>query len=127
MMFKKGQSGNPSGRPPMPPEVREAIRANGEIAVRRMDQLLADDSAWGPEGWMKPREQILLATTAQERAYGKIETVWVDHRHDGNIDLTAKYPSVQDLLHRIADKLPERQAQKSILDAEVVEMKAPRD
>ena len=121
-MFKKGQSGNPSGRPPMPPEVREAVRANGCLAVRRMEQLLEDDSAWGPEGWMKPREQILLATTAQERAYGKIETVSIDHRHGGNIDLTAKHDSFQDQLYRMADQLPERKAQRAVLEAKVVEV-----
>lgn len=38
-----------------------------------MGQLLSDDTAWGKNGWMKPREQIVLATTAQERACGKLK------------------------------------------------------
>ena len=117
MTFKPGQSGNPSGRPPMPKPVREAIRSNGELAVRRMEQLLSDDSAWGPKGWMRPREQILLATTAQERAYGKIESVSVDHHHGGSIDLTAKRISISDQVASIADQLPERRGQRSVLDA----------
>ena len=46
-MFVKGQSGNPSGRPKMAPEVRDAIRNNGVMAVKRMAALLNDDGAWG--------------------------------------------------------------------------------
>ena len=117
MTFKPGQSGNPSGRPPMPKPVREAIRSNGELAVNRMEQLLSDDSAWGPKGWMRPREQILLATTAQERAYGKIESVSVDHYHGGSIELQAKRASISQQLEHIADQLPERRGQLSVLDA----------
>jgi hypothetical protein len=124
MTFRKGQSGNPSGRPAMPPQIREAIRANGELAVRRMEQLLSDETAWGPAGWMKAREQILLATTAQERAYGKIETVSIDHQHAGSILLEAKHASFNERLEKIAHLLPERKAQRAAIDAHVIEMKA---
>ncbi|MEP5088834.1 MAG: hypothetical protein ABJR23_05345, partial [Paracoccaceae bacterium] len=64
MRFKKGQSGNPRGRRVMPPEVREAIRSNGEVAVRRMAGLLNDDAAWGADGWLAPIEQIKLLAVA---------------------------------------------------------------
>ena len=47
MPWKKGQSGNPGGRPKLNADVREAIQSNGELAVQRMRQLLTDDSAWG--------------------------------------------------------------------------------
>ena len=123
MTYRKGQSGNLSGRPAMPPEVREAIRANGELAVRRMSQLLLDDTAWGPNAWMKPREQIQLLSVAQERAYGKAQSVAVDHFHGGTIDVKAKHAPLQDQLRRISDQFPERKAQRRIVDAKVVDMK----
>ncbi|MEP6389998.1 MAG: DUF5681 domain-containing protein [Halioglobus sp.] len=124
-MFKKGQSGNPSGRPKMPVEVREAIRSNGELAVNRMTQLLSDESAWGQSGWIKPREQILLATAAQERAFGKVHSVAVDHLHGGSIDLTAKQASISDRLASVADQLPERKVRPLPADTEVVELETP--
>ncbi|WP_299353594.1 DUF5681 domain-containing protein [uncultured Shimia sp.] len=75
MRFKKGQSGNPHGRPAMPKEVRDAIQANGEIAVRRMSDLLNDDAAWGADGWLKPVVQIKLLAIAHERAFGRAGAV----------------------------------------------------
>ena len=123
-MFKKGQSGNPSGRPKTAPEVREAIQSNGLIAVRRMSELLNDDSAWGAHGWIKPREQILLATVGQERAFGKIETVSIDHQHGGSILLQAKHASFNERLEKIADQLPERKAQRAAIDAHAIKMEA---
>ena len=119
-MFKKGQSGNPSGRPKMAKPIREAIRSNGELAVNRMTQLLSDESGWGKNGWMKPREQILLAVAGQERAFGRIE----NHHHGGSIEVQAKPLSISQQLESIADRLPERRAQRSVLDAEVIEASA---
>jgi hypothetical protein len=118
MTFQKGISGNPSGRPAMAKPVREAIKSNGELGVNRMQQLLSDDSAWGQTGWMKPREQIVLATAAQERAYGKIE----NHRHGGSIELEAKRISMSEQLNRLAHRLPERISQRSAVDADVLEI-----
>jgi hypothetical protein len=124
-MFMKGQSGNPSGRPKMAPEVRDAIRDNGKLAVMRMSDLLMDDSAFGKFGWIKPREQILLLAAAQERAFGKPLNIAVDHHHGGS-----KPASLSDRLARIADQLPERRSQRAVLDkalpeADVVENLPP--
>ena len=130
MRFKKGQSGNPRGRPVMPKEVREAIRNNGEMAVMRMSYLLMDDSAFGPKGWIKPREQILLLATTQERAFGRAHNIEVDHHHGGSISLKAKHARFQDVLEKIAGQLPERKSQRAVLDqtvpdADVVEILPP--
>ncbi|SNS57003.1 hypothetical protein [Tropicimonas sediminicola] len=70
MTWVKGQSGNPSGRPRMDPQVREAIRQNGVAGVERMRELLDDDTAWGPDGWLDPKVQVQLAETAIVRAFG---------------------------------------------------------
>lgn len=70
MTWVKGQSGNPSGRPRMDPQVREAIRHNGVVGVERMRELLDDDSAWGRDGWLDPKVQVQLAETAIVRAFG---------------------------------------------------------
>lgn len=124
MRFKKGQSGNPRGRPVMPQEVREAIRNNGEMAVMRMSNLLADDRAWGADGWIRPREQILLAAVAMDRAFGKAMNVAMDHHHGGSISLQAKQASFSGQLERISDQLPERISQRRIVEDAVLVKKS---
>ena len=124
-MFMKGQSGNPSGRPKMAPEVRAAIRDNGKLAVMRMSELLNDDTAFGPKGWIKPREQILLLAAAQERAFGKAHNISVDHHLGGS-----RPAPLSDRLARIADQLPEQKSQRAVLNkaipvADVVEILPP--
>ncbi len=66
MTFKKGQSGNPKGRPVMPQHVKEAIQGAGETAVRRMNEMLN-------EGWdtLGDKEKIRLVEVAMKRAYGQ--------------------------------------------------------
>ncbi len=70
MTWKKGQSGNPSGRPKMPAELKAALHANGARGMERMRQLLEDDDAWGSDGWMDAKTQVKLAETAIVRAFG---------------------------------------------------------
>ena len=42
-LFKPGHSGNPGGRPKLDPKTRKLIQSNGEIAVKRMNDLLSMD------------------------------------------------------------------------------------
>ena len=65
--FKKGQSGNPSGRPKEIEEVRNLARAHTTAAINRLVQLMADDSgrvavaacqALLDRGWGKPTQPL---------------------------------------------------------------------
>lgn len=69
-LWKPGQSGNPNGRPKLPAEVKEAIKSNGVKGTERMRELLDDDAAWGPKGWLDAKTQVKLAEVAMVRAYG---------------------------------------------------------
>lgn len=61
-LFKPGQSGNPSGRPKLPPEIKEMARAASIEAIERaIYWMRSDDSA-------ASLKAIQLIT---ERAYGK--------------------------------------------------------
>lgn len=42
--FPKGQSGNPSGRKPIPEDVKAALKALTPVAVRRLGELLESDN-----------------------------------------------------------------------------------
>lgn len=103
----------------MDPEVRAGIQRNGASAVQRMRQLLEDDAAWGPNGWMKPREQILLASVAQDRAFGKPEVLAINHshQHGGLIEARAS-TSTTPSLRAVQSRLPEKLGQGSVIDGQ---------
>ena len=109
-MFQKGKSGNPSGRPKLRPEIKAAILNNGALAVLRMSDLLNDDAVFGKFGWIKAREQILLLSIAQERAFGKPHDFALDH--GGSVAFAA---SKSEVIKRLANSLPERKAQNPLL------------
>jgi len=62
MPFKKGQSGNPGGRPKEDAEVRAAARLHGIAAIDKLVELMNDDD---------PRIQISAANAILDRGFGK--------------------------------------------------------
>lgn len=62
--FVKGQSGNPSGRPKMPKEVKEAFKAASPEALKTLKKILTDPAA-------KDSDRIRAAEIILDRAYGK--------------------------------------------------------
>lgn len=62
--FKKGQSGNPGGRPKIPPEIKEMARALTEDALKALGSIVKDKKA--PHA-----ARVSAATALLDRGYGK--------------------------------------------------------
>lgn len=62
VMFQPGQSGNPAGRRPMPPEVVEALQAGSETAAKRLVELCSSTD---------PRIALMASEALLSRLYGK--------------------------------------------------------
>lgn len=64
--FKKGQSGNPSGRPKIDPEVKEILKAASPDAARRLVELMNSEI-----------DKIALKACCEilDRTIGKPETI----------------------------------------------------
>ena len=63
-LWKKGQSGNPTGRPKSDPEIKAAMRAGGEKALTFLSKLLQDEGA-------KDADRLKAAIWLAERAFGR--------------------------------------------------------
>ncbi len=124
MPFQKGQSGNPLGRRPQSEAVKLAIANNGEQALRRMTDILNDDTAFGKGGWIAPKDQITLLEKAQDRAFGRAESLNVSHSHSHSGTIEAKHATATPSLKHVQQKLPEKKAQAKVkadvIDAKVV-------
>lgn len=64
MTFIKGQSGNPSGRPKVPEDVKEAARAHSADAIKTLATIMLDDGQPGPA-------RVAAADKILDRAWGK--------------------------------------------------------
>ncbi|NOE35235.1 hypothetical protein GS627_15960 [Ruegeria sp. HKCCD7318] len=120
-LFKPGHSGNPGGRPKLDPETRKLIQSNGEIAVKRMNDLLSMDELFNRidgngeflSGKLSGKEQIALLALAQDRAFGRADGVSVTHTHSGTVGMSVN-PAKR--LKDISDRFPERLAQQKVIE-----------
>jgi len=80
MKFKKGQSGNPGGRPKENAEVKELAREYGEAAVARLAQLMKSKNervavaacqVLLDRGYGKPQQQVAMSGSIG--TYGRVE------------------------------------------------------
>lgn len=62
--FRKGQSGNPRGRPKVVAELRDLARVHGAAAMKTLADVMEDEDA-------PPAARIAAATHLLDRGYGK--------------------------------------------------------
>lgn len=67
MPFKRGQSGNPGGRPKIVAEVKELARSYTEDAIKTLASIMKDGAA-------PPAARVKASETLLDRAWGKAET-----------------------------------------------------
>lgn len=91
----KGSTGNPGGRSRLPPEALKVAKQNGEQAVYVMQQMLTDNTLFGPGGWMDPRDQLRLLELAMNRAYGVPREPLKDEREATELVLTSLDKAIQ--------------------------------
>lgn len=76
--FAPGESGNPSGRPKVPTEVKEILKAAAPGAAKLLVEMVADEA-------QKPELRIKCAETVLDRVYGKaVQPI------DGVLDVSAR-------------------------------------
>ena len=66
--FKKGQSGNPGGRKPIPADLKEAMRGLADTATKVLQKAMAESLV---KGQPSTRAGIMAALAVHDRGYGK--------------------------------------------------------
>lgn len=65
--WRPGQSGNPRGRPPVPPELRDLARAHTAAAISALVEIMSDREA-------SASARVAAATAILDRAHGRPPT-----------------------------------------------------
>lgn len=78
--YAKGESGNPRGRPVVPKDVKEMLKAASADAARLLVQMANDPK-------IKPELRVECAKTILDRVYGR-PTQPIDGNIDGGIVIT---------------------------------------
>ena len=88
--FQPGQSGDPGGRPKLPPEVKEMAKAYTAEAIQTLAEVMRNESA-------PPGARVTAAEKLLDRAWGKSESTVNVHDNRTPRDL-----STAELLSAIA-------------------------
>ena len=80
--FKKGQSGNPGGRPKVPEEIKEAFKAAAPEALELLLKFMRDKKE-------KSEIRVKCAETVLDRGYGKA-TQFVEGTVDNKVEIVMK-------------------------------------
>jgi len=111
MPFKKGQSGNPGGRPKMPEELKKAMQGLAEDAIKVLQEAMQSDDM---------RARIMAASHVLDRGYGKPTQ---------SVDLTAKTDMgaahLEALKARMRGKQGDEVAAVAVTSASVAEDETP--
>jgi len=74
--FKKGKSGNPSGRPKLPEEFKQLAKDNSTVALQKVIDILKNPNS-------EPKDVIKASEVVMDRAWGKAnQSLDIDAKND---------------------------------------------
>lgn len=96
MAWKKGQSGNPSGRPKSLREVTELARENSARAIERLVELMDDEDG---------RVALAAANSILDRGYGKPkQSIEIEEKSPGEMSDQEIRAAVAELLTKYGEE-----------------------